>query len=179
MPVQNHTQEALQAFAEDVYHCSLEFGPRDVRTSLGYYNIGKVLQSSGNAEGALACADVVVSIWAAALEKTVLGAAATAKLKNPNSEPSTRAELPVGRLQLMEVVDMLQDAAKLRSSMLGPGHTAVAEAQFVTALALIQLGEPARAIEQLDLAASLYPAHDEQHAQLLSMARSQAIASRG
>lgn len=34
--------EALAAFSEDVYYCSLEYGPEDVRTSLGYYNMGKV-----------------------------------------------------------------------------------------------------------------------------------------
>lgn len=39
---QGRQQEALSAFAEDVYYCSLEYGPEDPRTSLGYYNTGKV-----------------------------------------------------------------------------------------------------------------------------------------
>ena len=39
---QSKHPEALHAFAEDVYYCSLEFGPEDARTSLGYYNMGKV-----------------------------------------------------------------------------------------------------------------------------------------
>lgn len=39
---QGKSVEALSAFSEDVYYCSLEYGPEDVRTSLGYYNMGKV-----------------------------------------------------------------------------------------------------------------------------------------
>ncbi len=41
VPQSKHT-EALHAFAEDVYYCSVEYGAEDVRTSLGYYNMGKV-----------------------------------------------------------------------------------------------------------------------------------------
>jgi hypothetical protein len=41
-PWQSKAQEALRAFAEDVYYCSLEYGPQDARTSLGYYNLAKV-----------------------------------------------------------------------------------------------------------------------------------------
>jgi hypothetical protein len=40
--LQSKAQEALRAFAEDVYYCSLEYGPQDARTSLGYYNLAKV-----------------------------------------------------------------------------------------------------------------------------------------
>lgn len=39
---QGRQQESLSAFAEDVYYCSLEYGPEDPRTSLGFYNMGKV-----------------------------------------------------------------------------------------------------------------------------------------
>ena len=51
--------EALQAFAEDVYYCSLEHGPEEVRTSLGYYNLAKVFQGAGSMDRALACTDQV------------------------------------------------------------------------------------------------------------------------
>ena len=52
-------EEALQAFAEDVYYCSLEHGPEEVRTSLGYYNLAKVFQGAGSMDRALACTDQV------------------------------------------------------------------------------------------------------------------------
>jgi len=40
--LQGRQPEALSSFAEDVYYCSLEYGPEDPRTSLGFYNMGKV-----------------------------------------------------------------------------------------------------------------------------------------
>ena len=61
-PIRMHPcrhEEALQAFAEDVYYCSLEHGPEEVRTSLGYYNLAKVFQGAGSMDRALACTDQV------------------------------------------------------------------------------------------------------------------------
>jgi hypothetical protein len=54
-PCQAKPSEALQAFAEDVYHCSLEHGPQDAATSLGYHNLAKVLQSTGDLSGTGGC----------------------------------------------------------------------------------------------------------------------------
>lgn len=52
--------------------------------------------------------------------------------------------LPVGPLQLMEVVDVLRDVARLRERERGPGHPSVGGAHMVTALALLYCGEPSR-----------------------------------
>jgi hypothetical protein len=60
--VQSKAQEALQAFAEDVYYCSLEYGPQDAHTSLGYYNLAKVLQSTGDVAGALTSGVLCVAV---------------------------------------------------------------------------------------------------------------------
>lgn len=49
--------EALQAFAQDAYQCSLAYGPEDVRTSLGYYNLAKVFQGMGELDRTIACCD--------------------------------------------------------------------------------------------------------------------------
>jgi hypothetical protein len=88
------------------------------------------------------------------------------------AEASAPAELPVGRLQLMEVVDMLLDIGRARVGMYGPGHPGVADTHFVTALALLQLEEKERAGEQLEAAASLYSqSHDSQRRKLLEMGR--------
>lgn len=48
-------QSYCHSFAEDVYYCSLEYGPQDAHTSLGYYNIAKVLQSTGDNTGRCTC----------------------------------------------------------------------------------------------------------------------------
>lgn len=42
--VQGRTADALAAFAEDVYHCSCEWGSQDVRTSVGFYSLAKCCQ---------------------------------------------------------------------------------------------------------------------------------------
>lgn len=167
-----HT-EALHAFAEDVYYCSLEFGPEDARTSLGYYNLGKVFQSKGDGEKAGSCNDQVVSIWAQALKAVVLGLVdePDAGDTDPEAPMPPVPPLPVGRLQLMEVVDMLMDIAASRAAVSGPGHLTVGEAHFVTALALIQLEERARAAEELDAAAATFSPSDIDRARLLDMAR--------
>ena len=89
------------------------------------------------------------------------------------------AELPVGRLQLMEVVDMLLDIGRTRAVEQGPESLAVADVHFAAALALIQLEEPERAEEQLTAATELLGAgeggephqRDPQRAKLLDMAR--------
>jgi hypothetical protein len=57
LPCTCRNDEALHAFAEDVYYCSLEYGPEDVRTSLGYYNLAKVFQGLGQLDKTLACGD--------------------------------------------------------------------------------------------------------------------------
>ena len=43
--LQGKFDNAIHAFSEDMYYCSLEYGPQDLRTSLGYYNLAKVFQN--------------------------------------------------------------------------------------------------------------------------------------
>uniref|UniRef100_A0A7S0VMQ9 Uncharacterized protein n=1 Tax=Polytomella parva TaxID=51329 RepID=A0A7S0VMQ9_9CHLO len=177
-----HT-EALHAFAEDVYYCSQEHSPDDVRTSLGYYNLGKVFNLRGDRQRSAACNSHVIRIWSAALQHVVLGvpprtpmalgvdnnaanggmsmavfpgggadgsnAAATMGLAVP-------AQLTVGRLQLMEVVDMILDISRQRTLDHGLMDPSVGETHFVCALALIQLEERDRAAEELAAAAAVF-----------------------
>ena len=58
-------KEALQAFAQDAYQCSLAYGPLDVRTSLAYYNLAKVFQGMNELDQMLACCDQVIQQAAA------------------------------------------------------------------------------------------------------------------
>lgn len=80
-------------------------------------------------------------------------------------------ELPVGRLQLMEVVDMIQDIARSRQGLMGPTHPSVGDAHLVTCLALIQLEEKERAEEQLEVAKALSAPGDTERTRVLDMAR--------
>ncbi|KAJ9510112.1 hypothetical protein QJQ45_015587 [Haematococcus lacustris] len=162
--------EAVAAFAEDVYYCAVEYGPEDPRTTLGFYNMGKVHQNRGDTTKSLACTNMVVKVWSAVLCRVVLGMSVTQD--GLVAEQSAPAELPVGRLQLMEVVDMLLDIGRVRLSLHGSGHSSVADAHFVTALALVQLEERERASEQLEAAAAIYAqAPSPQQTRLVEMAR--------
>lgn len=51
--------QALQSFAEDLYHCSVEFGPEDVRSALGYYNLAKMFQTLGDLDKCGPCCEAV------------------------------------------------------------------------------------------------------------------------
>jgi hypothetical protein len=68
------------------------------------YLLPQVLQSTGEMQGALSCSDMVVSIWASCLSRSVLGL----QEDGQPLPPGAPTELPVGRLQLVEVVEMLQ-----------------------------------------------------------------------
>ncbi len=102
------------------------------------------IQADGHVDRAMSCNDQLVNIWATALEASVLGlsrqrhslsAAPSGAASNPSA-----AELPVGRLQLMEVVDMLQDVARLRASALGPQHAGMWMCSTQVPLAMVATG---------------------------------------
>lgn len=178
---QGKQTEALTAFAEDVYYCSIEYGTEDARSAVGYYNMGKVLQNQGDYVKAASCNDRVIEIWSAALCRAVLGVVQSQEDGSLESAPPGSAPLPVGRLQLMEVIDMVMDICRTRqvrsrcncliislpdlthsapfsmSKMtLGQSHSLVGDACLVCALALIQLEEREKAGEQLDMARSIF-----------------------
>mmetsp|Transcript_16876 Transcript_16876/g.57648 ORF Transcript_16876/g.57648 Transcript_16876/m.57648 type:complete len:353 (+) Transcript_16876:279-1337(+) len=146
--LQGKFYEALSAFAEDVYFCALEYGPEDVRTSLGYYNLSKVFQSIGEEDKCLACNKQVVDIWLSIM---------CAK-KSPDSAVFCRhiekvsTELPLGAGQLLEVVDMLNDIATFRADCLGVKHDSVADAKLASGLVLLYAGEVSRATPELQTA---------------------------
>ncbi|KAK3256017.1 hypothetical protein CYMTET_34817 [Cymbomonas tetramitiformis] len=159
-----HT-EALQAFAEDVYYCAQEYGPEDVRTSLGYYNMSKVFQSQGALAKSLACNDMVMHIWASSLKTLVLGEA-------PEINAGAQG-IPLGRSQLLEVVDMLQDICALRIQALGPNDSSVGDGHFTSALALAHIGEAARSRDQLESAMKVYSTADVEKLKLTQRAMDQ------
>jgi len=65
---QQRYNEALQAFATDIYYSSLEFGPENIRSAPSYFHMGKVFQYHQKLERAAAFYTKVVEIYAAFLE---------------------------------------------------------------------------------------------------------------
>lgn len=68
---QGKYDEALQQLANDIYYCSLQFGPESIHTTGGYYQMGNVFISKNNYENALAMYEKVVEIWYANLNHAI------------------------------------------------------------------------------------------------------------
>jgi len=154
--LEGRLEEALEAFAEDVYYCSLEHGPNDVRTSLGYYNLGKVFQSLGQAEQCLACNDQSVTIWVDTLRSVVLG---HESVLAPRA--AARESLPLNDLQLLEVMDMLRDIKATHQELLGESHPRAGDLHFVLGLCLMYLQKWDAAEEELGLARDVFQSSGE------------------
>eukprot|EP00397_Hematodinium_sp_SG-2012_P043557 GEMP01048442.1.p1 GENE.GEMP01048442.1~~GEMP01048442.1.p1 ORF type:complete len:357 (+),score=77.06 GEMP01048442.1:121-1191(+) len=61
---QQRYNEALQAFATDIYYSSLEFGPEHIRSAPSYFHMGRVFQSHQKAERTSEFYDRVLAIYA-------------------------------------------------------------------------------------------------------------------
>merc|ERR1739848_594814 len=69
---QQRYNEALQAFATDIYYSSLEFGPENIRSSASYFHMGRVFQSHQKSDRTAAFYKKVVNIYTTYFEKCVL-----------------------------------------------------------------------------------------------------------
>jgi len=65
---QQRYNEALQAFATDIYHSSLEFGPENLRSAPSYFHMGRVFQSHQKSDRAASFYSKVVDIYQKFLE---------------------------------------------------------------------------------------------------------------
>lgn len=101
--LQSRYDKALESFAEDIFCCSQEYGPLDVRTSLGFYNMGKVFEAEGGQSAAIANHAMVVRIWLNALVQAVLCAKPYEVSAILATNELAKPTLPLGTLQLIEV----------------------------------------------------------------------------
>lgn len=65
---QQRYTEASQAFATDIYHSSLEFGPEHMRSAPSYFHMGRVFQSHQKLDRAHSFYAKVIDIYTAFLE---------------------------------------------------------------------------------------------------------------
>lgn len=65
---QQRYNEALQAFATDIYYSSMEFGPENIRSAPSYFHMGRVFQSHQKAERAVAFYTKVVDVYSKFLD---------------------------------------------------------------------------------------------------------------
>ena len=81
-------------------------------------------------------------------------------LQDVGSQAAVPQELPLGRLQLAEVIDMLDDICKIRGSAAGPDHESIGDVQLVAALACVYLHDEPKAAEHLQQARSIFSKHN-------------------
>lgn len=60
---QQRYNEALQAFATDIYHSSLEFGPENIRSAPSFFHMGRVFQSHQKSDRAASFYAKVVNVY--------------------------------------------------------------------------------------------------------------------
>jgi hypothetical protein len=65
---QQRYNEALQAFATDIYHSSQEFGPENIRSAPSYFHMGRVFQSHQKSDRASTFYTKVVGVYTSFLE---------------------------------------------------------------------------------------------------------------
>merc|ERR1712113_602535 len=65
---QQRYNEALQAFATDIYHSSLEFGPENIRSAPSYFHMGRVFQSHQKSDRATSFYSKVMEVYTSFLE---------------------------------------------------------------------------------------------------------------
>ncbi|GBG63736.1 hypothetical protein CBR_g39279 [Chara braunii] len=166
--MQKKYNEAIKAFAEDVYFSSIEYGPQDVRTSLGFYNLSKVFEALNETEKSLACSSQVVEIWLQTLKPMFMHADSSLATEPYDFSTVVNVSVPLGLSQLREVSDMLQDICSQRSEANSPQHQ-VAGTQLVLGMVTALLGDLKAAYKQLDAVSQYYKGADPEKAAIITV----------
>ena len=109
--------EALQHMAKDIYFLSLDLGPENVQTAVGYFNMGNVFIAQSQLEKGLAFYDKVVDIW-------------YKYLADIRSEVAEKAVLETANTT--EAIGILRSILETKQRSLGVEHIASGEALCVS-----------------------------------------------
>lgn len=137
--------EAAEHLAKDVYWTSLAFGPENVRTSVGYFNLACVFDAQHRVEAALALYDKVVDIWYKYLSAVRVAGEEADKLSETQCE---------------EALQMILKILDVRKQFLGENHIATGEAFFTLGLLRLLMEREIEVAKQSIVSAhSLYVSH--------------------
>ena len=137
------------------------------------YGTSKVFQGVGDIERSLSCNGTVVNIWLTAMCGAVLGAELSAALQRVQVVSTA---LPLGRSQLLEVVDMLEDIRSLRREALGEQHPSVGDCCLAAGLALVHVGGEEAAARGAELIAAALASYPPEEVERVALAHSAAAA---
>ncbi|KAL3685284.1 hypothetical protein R1sor_003306 [Riccia sorocarpa] len=165
---------ALKAFGENIYYTSLQYGVKDLRNSVGMYNLFKVFVALAENDKAKRCSDVVIDWWFVALKEVVLGMASDRLTPWQTPQyPGRQKEREIFKTQiemmhLREVTDMLQEISAYRVSLTQHEDLSVAEVCMVLGLAFIHSRSYVLAREHLEHAADIYGTADKEKREIIN-----------
>lgn len=141
---QQRYNEALQAFATDIYHSSLEFGPENLRSAPSYFHMGRVFQSHQKAERAASFYAKVVEVYTNFLEGWLSDAS------GDQSQDITAVEVE----EAIEIVKHITEYREKQSEedKSEQSRQEVAEGRYSLGLLLVYTGDVAGGKECLNVA---------------------------
>jgi tetratricopeptide (TPR) repeat protein len=133
--------DALRHMAKDIYYLSLDLGPENVQTAVGYFNMGNVFIAQSQLEKGLAFYDKVVDIW-------------YKYLADIRSEVAEKKVLETANTT--EALGILRSILETKQRSLGADHIASGEAMYTIALLkLFTLGKD-DALADIQMALEIY-----------------------
>lgn len=132
---QQRYNEALQAFATDIYHSSLEFGPENIRSAPSYFHMGRVFQSHQKSDRAASFYMKVVEIYMTFLENWL----------NSDGAPSG-GEFEITAVEVEEAIEIIKHIGEYREKkgeedQTERAHMETAEGRYTLGLLLVFTGD--------------------------------------
>jgi len=132
---QQRYNEALQAFATDIYHSSLEFGPENIRSAPSYFHMGRVFQSHQKSDRASSFYMKVVEIYMTFLENWL----------NTDGQP-TGGEFEITAVEVEEAIEIIKHISEYREKRgeedpSERAHMETAEGRYTLGLLLVFTGD--------------------------------------
>merc|ERR1719443_1807190 len=124
---QQRYNEALQAFATDIYYSGLEFGPENIRSAPSYFHMGRVFQSHQKSDRAS-------SFYMQFLENWL------------NSEQPAGGEFEITAVEVEEAIEIVKHITEYREKrgeeeQTERAHVETAEGRYTLGLLLIFTGD--------------------------------------
>lgn len=131
---QQRYNEALQAFATDIYHSSLEFGPENIRSAPSYFHMGRVFQSHQKSDRAASFYAKVVEVYTTFFENW-LGASGAGEQSSDIS--SVEVE------EAIEIIKHITDYREKKSEedQQDTSRVETAEGKYTLALLFVYTGD--------------------------------------
>jgi len=138
---QQRYNEALQAFATDIYHSSLEFGPENLRSAPSYFHMGRVFQSHQKSDRASSFYSKVVDVYTNFLETWL-------------SESGGEASSDITAVEVEEAIEIVKHITEYREKRSEDDSTdqsrmETAEGRYTLGLLLMYTGDIASGRECL------------------------------